>query len=453
MSGCVQKKWLVRAVNNPVAEGAPMNRRLKAIAILIAAIVSLTTLARVGAVQEATRGIIPQPHLGLVNANVLDIRTGNIRANTTVVIRNGKIVSVGNDSVPTGADIMNLDGRYLVPGFMDGHVHYRDIESARRAVQSGVTTNKSANAGGYRDVSIRNMVKQGYLEGPDMLAAGVFVSPTPSFESILADSRLYRFMTERADTPENIALMVRVNLEHGVDWIKTRSSERAGGPATDPRELVYTEDQLRVMVEEASTKNVPIQSHVQGDVGAAPAIKAGVRMIEHGWYLSEESLELMQRHGTYWDPTTPALMDVAEPHNDYDNVVAELRAPYMISNVKRNLRRARELGVKVVTGTDTRYGPNSVSRIWWEINNLVVWGGFTPLEALQAATIVSAEAYKLDGITGAIEPNLEADLIAFDRNPLEDILIITEPVLVISNGRIALNRQLIPTKPGRVPGN
>ena len=75
------------------------------------------------------------------------------------------------------------------------------------------------------------------------------------------------------------------------------------------------------------------------------------------------------------------------------------------------------------------------------------------LEALQAATIVSAEAYKLDNITGAIEPNLEADLIAFDRNPLEDILIITEPVLVISNGRIALNRQLIPTKPGRVPGN
>ena len=182
-----------------------MNRRLKAIAILIAVIVSLTTLARVGAVQEATRGIIPQPHLGLINANVLDIRTGNIRANTTVVIRGGKIVSVGNDSVPKGADIMDLNGRYLVPGFMDGHVHYRDIEAARRAVQSGVTTNKSANAGGYRDVSIRNMVKQGYLEGPDMLAAGVFVSPTPSFESILSDSRLYRFMTERADTPENIA--------------------------------------------------------------------------------------------------------------------------------------------------------------------------------------------------------------------------------------------------------
>ena len=64
-----------------------MNRRLKAIAILIAVIVSLTTLARVGAVQEATRGIIPQPHLGLINANVLDIRTGNIRANTTLVIR------------------------------------------------------------------------------------------------------------------------------------------------------------------------------------------------------------------------------------------------------------------------------------------------------------------------------------------------------------------------------
>ncbi len=430
-----------------------MKSRLEPVSVLSVAIVALVGLSQLGAVQEPASAIIPQPYLALVNTNVLDIRTGDVRTGATVVLQDGKIASVGNDAAPAGADVMDLEGRYLVPGFMDGHVHYRDIEAARRAVRSGVTTTKSSSAGGYRDVAIRDMVKQGYLEGPDMLAAGVFVSPTPSFESILADSRLYRFMTERADTPENIALMIRVNLDHGVDWIKTRSSERAGGPATDPRELVYTEDQLRVMVEEAATKNIPVQSHVQGDVGAGPAIRAGVRMIEHGWYLSEESLGLMQEHGTYWDPTTPALMDVAEPHNDYDNIVAELRAPYMIFHMRRNLRKARELGVKVVTGTDTRYGPGAVSRIWWEINNLVEWGGFTPLEALQASTIVSAEAYRLEEVTGAIEPGLEADLIAFDRNPLEEILVITDPVLVISNGRVALNRPLIPAKPGRVPGD
>ncbi len=429
-----------------------MSKRIEAFVILTVALAGLTAVMTAGTTQEVAPGIIPQPHLALVNANVLDIRTGDIRQSATVVLQGGKIVSVGNDAPPPGADVMDMEGRYLVPGFMDGHVHYRDIEAARRAVRSGVTTNKSASAGGYRDVALRDMVKQGYLEGPDMLAAGVFVSPTPSFESILSDPRLHRFMTEQADTPENIALMVQVNLDHGVDWIKTRSSERAGGPATDPRELVYNEDQLRVMVEEAASRDVPIESHVQGDVGAAPAINAGVRMIEHGWYLSEESLGLMREHGTYWDPTTPALMDVADPHNDYDNIVAELRAPYMISNVRRNLRKARELGVKVVTGTDTRYGPQAVSRIWWEIINLVEWGGFTPLEALQAATIVSAEAYRLEEITGAIEPGLEADLIAFDHNPLERILIITEPVLVFSNGRMALNRPLIPTKPGRVRG-
>jgi imidazolonepropionase-like amidohydrolase len=259
-------------------------------------------------------------------------------------------------------------------------------------------------------------------------------------------------MRQRVDTPERIRHLVRVNIEHGVDWIKTRSSERAGGPLTDPRELVYNQEQLGAMVEEAGLGGAPVECHVQGDVGAAPAIRAGVRMIEHGWYLSEDSLRLMKEHGTYWDPTTPALLDVASPEHDYQSVVSQIRAPYMLANVRRNIKKAYEMGVKLVTGTDTSYGPDSVSRIATEITNFVEWG-VPPLAALQAATIVSAEAYRLEGRTGAIEEGLEADLVAYDRNPLQDIWVVHDPTLVISNGRIALDRALVPLKPGRVPGD
>lgn len=393
---------------------------------------------------RATRPeILPQPHLAIVNANVIDVRTGRVLPNATVISRDGKIVSVGNDAAPAGAEVIDLEGGYLLPGFMDGHGHVANLDAARRAVESGVTTLKSAGVAFYADVAIREMAKQGYIAGPDVLAAGVFVSPTPALDSLLADPRLFRFITRRVDTPEEIQHLVRVNLDHGVDWIKTRTSERAGGPTTDPRELVYTEAQVRAMVEAAAEKDVPVQAHVQGDIGAAPAILGGVRMIEHGWYLSEESLRLMRQHGTYWDPTTPALMDGATPHNDYDNVVTENRAPLMISLMRRNIRLSGRIGVKLVTGTDTPYSANSVSRIGIEIANFVEFG-LTPLAALQAATIVSAEAYRLEKRTGAIEPGLEADLVAFDRNPLEDIMVVHDPVLVVSNGRIALARKIVP---------
>ncbi|MBI4484447.1 MAG: amidohydrolase family protein, partial [Acidobacteria bacterium] len=153
----------------------------------------------------------------------------------------------------------------------------------------------------------------------------------------------------------------------------------------------------------------------------------------------------MKEHGTYWDPTTPALMDGATAHHDYDNVVTENRAPLMISLMRRNVRTAHAIGVKVVTGTDTPYGPNSISRIATEIVNFVDFG-MPPLAALQAATIVSAEAYKLEKKTGAIEVGLEADLVGFDRNPLDDITVVHDPVLVISNGRVALHRKVVPER-------
>ena len=109
--------------------------------------------------------------------NVVNVRDGTISAGVTVVVRDGMIVSVGDDSPPRGADTIDLLGRYITPGLFEGHFHGGNIGAAQRALVSGVTTAKGASVGGYTDVALKEMVRDGYLVGPDILAAGIYVTP------------------------------------------------------------------------------------------------------------------------------------------------------------------------------------------------------------------------------------------------------------------------------------
>ena len=133
------------------------------------------------------------------------------------------------------------------------------------------------------------------------------------------------------------------------------------------------------------------------------------------------------------------MVDLAEPGGDYDDPVLLVRGMHMLPRLARTVRRAREIGVKVVTGADTSYGPTSITRVSHEVAAFVELG-MTPLEAIQSATLVAAELFRIESRTGSIEPGLEADLIVVPGNPLEDIVALQDVVVVISNGRVALNR-------------
>ena len=111
----------------------------------------------------------------------------------------------------------------------------------------------------------------------------------------------------------------------------------------------------------------------------------------------------------------------------------------MLARLRDTVVRAHQIGVKIVTGGDTSYGPNSLTRIGQEMTHLVEMG-FTPLEAVQAATIRNAEMLRLEKSIGAVEPGFEADLIAVENNPLDKITTVQDPLLVVSNGRVALDR-------------
>jgi imidazolonepropionase-like amidohydrolase len=380
---------------------------------------------------------LPQPDLALIRARVVNVTDGTIRPDATVLVRRGRIESIGTGPVPAGTQVIDLMGKYLVPGLIDAHTHLDNLEAARRALETGATTVRSASVGSFQDVALRDLARAGYVIGPDMIAAGLFVTPDIG-EAALADTGLGPLMNG-VRTPEQLRALVRVNLRHGVDVIKTRGTERAGTATTDPRQQVYTEAELRAVVEEAAKAGVPVEAHAHGDEGGYAAVRAGVRSIEHGTYLSDSTLALMKEKGTWLVPTFSTLYDLLEPGGDYDNPVTRARAMHMIPRAERTIRRAHALGVRIVTGADADYGPQSITRVSHEVTRLAGLG-LSPLEALQAATINAAELLRIADRTGRIAPGFEADLIAVEENPLENPVTLQDVLLVVSNGRVGLNR-------------
>jgi imidazolonepropionase-like amidohydrolase len=381
----------------------------------------------------------PAPEaLALINANVINVGDGSVLRGVTVMLRGGRIESVSAAQPAGGVKALDIRQRFVVPGLIDAHVHIGNLRALRTALESGVTTARSAGVAHYADVGMRELVKQGAVIGPELVASGYHVRSFVAEEAFFDHPGLANLM-RGVNTPDAQRRVVEANLSRGVNWIKVNATERAGTPDTDPRKQMFTEAELRVIVETAAARNIPVQAHAHGAEGALAAVKAGVRSIEHGTYLTDEALQLMAKQGTYFDPTMEAMKDLTEVGGDYDNRDLMLRGRHMLPNLRAAITSAHKAGVKIVAGSDTGYGPASVARLSIEIANLAE-SGVPALAALQAATIVNAEMLRREKDIGQVAAGFEADLLVVDRNPLEYLTTLQDPLLVISNGRVGLDR-------------
>lgn len=377
--------------------------------------------------------------LVLTHANLIDGVSATALNDVTVIIKDGRIdsVSAGVETVP-GATVLDLKGRWLLPGFVDAHAHVSDMRAARAALASGSTTLRCLGVNHFADAGIRDLSRAGAADLPDVIAAGYHVRPRMADEFFMNFPAMSNLMTGLSGA-ENVRRVVRLMIERGANVIKTMGTERAGLPDTDPRKRIFTDEELAAIVDEARRHNIFVACHAHGDEGAQAAVRAGARSIEHGTYLSDQTLALMKERGTYLVPTIATVMDLIDPGGDYDNPVLAVRGRAMLPRIREVTAKAAKMGVRIVAGTDTSYGPASIRRMPHEIIELVACG-MSQMDAIKAATSVSAACLGIDNRVGAVKKALEADLVVVDRNPLVDITAIQDVLVVINNGHVVVNR-------------
>ncbi len=219
------------------------------------------------------------------------------------------------------------------------------------------------------------------------------------------------------------------------------ASERAGLASTDPRRPELTQEEIQAAVAEARKDGKFVEAHAHAESGAAAAVRAGVRSVAHGTYANEATLQLMKSQGTFLVPTLAVMSPLGDPAGDTaDETALRVRTRHMQTAVRSVVRRAKLLGIPIVAATDGGYAAAGAS-IWLQHDmEEMLACGFTPMDAIAAATRDAARLAGIEDRTGTVQVGLEADLLVVDRDPVTDFSTLYEPMVVVSDGEVILNR-------------
>lgn len=367
--------------------------------------------------------------------------TGAALADADVVIEDGRIVDVGPGL--DADEAIDCSGKTLLPGLFDCHIHlagrYEDDEltlqhrpfsygfyivpeNLRKTLALGITTVRDA---GGADLGLKKAVEDGVLVGPRMQVAVTMLSQTgghndewlPSGGRSAGWLAYPGFPEGVCDGVEGVRMKVREVIRAGADVIKIASSGGFFSPSDDPRHPHFAQDELDEIVRAAADLGVWVMSHAHGPEGIKRAVRAGVRSIEHGTYLDQEAAEMMVAAGTWLVPTLTAGDTTEELAND-PKLAPEIRAKFVgLGRPEFDaMRLAAEAGVKVAMGTDCPVAPHG-----WNLHELkhMADNGFTPQQALVAATSNGAELMGLQDELGTLSPGKRADVVVVDGDPFD----------------------------------
>jgi imidazolonepropionase-like amidohydrolase len=399
--------------------------------------------------------------VGLVADRVIDGRGGAPLERMAVIVQDNRIVGV-RDVASLAADVrvIELPGTTLMPGMINAHEHplmYSDDyqnahlqgSSAYKALMGLAALQAQLQAGWttirvmgdidvyYANQDIRKVIDAGVFTGPRITGAAHYISITGGGGDINFTSPEQALIADGlvADGPEEIRKAIRNEVKFGADWIKLLVTGAFQSVGDDPRNVAFSPEELEAAVAEARRLGVPVAAHAHATEGIRQAVLAGVRSIEHGTYIDDETIELMVEHGTWLVPTIYvgdyyAEGDLLLAQDKQDDYAANYRSIFLAA-----IGRAHERGVKIATGIDL--GGYSVDpTVFAREFAVLVEAGMTPAEAIQAGTRVGAELLGWDDRIGTIEAGKLADVIAVTGNPLQDISRLEQVVFVMIDGKI-----------------
>jgi len=344
-----------------------------------------------------------------------------------IVVDHGEIVSVGPAQ---HAQAVNMTRYTAIPGMIDAHTHmtyvlnipvgragrgaatvYLSQDNAKKTLETGVTTVRNLGASNYADIAMRDLIDKGLMVGPRMFVSGY------GLQKPRGNGNGGRGGPQMATGPEEVAKVVKEQVDAGADVIKMYASTGSGQDVTGDQTFNY--DEIKAAVDAAHAAGKRIAIHTYGPAAARDAVRAGADSIEHATDMDDETIAEMARKKIFYVPTID--------HNRYyvDNAEMLRYRPgatdALNDFIKRNLETAKKCvraGVRFAMGSDavyTMFGQNTRELAWF------VRAGMTPEQALKTATVDGAALLQKEDKLGCLKPGCYADIAAVEGNPLEDI--------------------------------
>jgi imidazolonepropionase-like amidohydrolase len=400
-------------------------------------------------------------HVAIHAGQVLDVKTGRLLSDQTLVIEDGKVLSVTASSetkAPADAVRIDLPNATVLPGLIDAHTHltmdqnfgYERLalsipretligaKNARVTLQAGFTTVRNVGAPGYSDVALRDAINAGDVPGPRMLVSGPALSITGGHcDNDLLPFEYHATSDGVADGIAAVQHKVRENIKYGSDLIKVCATGGVLSKGDDPQASQYTLEEMKAIVADAHRLGRKVAAHAHGAQGILWAAEAGVDSIEHGSYIDDAGIAEMKKNGTYLVPTLYLgdwFLENAERNHVPDFLLGKAKA--VMPAARQNIAHAFASGVKVAFGTDAAVYPHGLNAHEFAV---MVKLGLTPLQAIQTATVNAADLLGWQGKVGSLEPGAWADIVAVDGNPLKDVTTLEHVKFVMKGGDVVKN--------------
>jgi imidazolonepropionase-like amidohydrolase len=400
-------------------------------------------------------------HVAVQAGRLLDVKTGKMLADQTLVIEDGRIVSMAASAeakIPTDAVRIDLPNATVLPGLIDAHTHLTSeprfgydrlaisvprealigAKNARVTLLAGFTTARNVGARGFTDVALRDAINAGDVPGPRLLVSGPPLSITGGHcDNNMLPSEYHATSDGAADGVAAVQHKVRENIKYGADLIKVCATGGVLSLGDNPQHSQYTVEEMKAIVADAHRLGRKVAAHAHGAEGIRWAAEAGVDSIEHGSYIDDAGIAAMKEHGTYLVPTLYLgdwMMENAEQTHMPPPLMAKARE--VIPAARKNIAHAFTSGVKVAFGTDAAVYPHGLNGREFAV---MVKLGLTPLQAIQAATVNAADLLGWSGKVGSLEPGAWADVVAVDGDPVKDVTTLERVKFVMKGGEVVKN--------------